>query len=277
MQRNESSAEREYARYLDEIEVRKQRVVTAHVDLETLRSDLDRVETEYYARVGMLLIELDRVKLAIEECERRIGWMHAHPETSAAEIEADIEESFAVRRQQLRDDEATIRFAEEQFEEDRRFPALDPSEEEELRRRYAALVMRLHPDLARTEFEASAQRATMQRIDAAFRARDLDALRTLEHEPAYTDPEFDARPIDEQLVWAIREMTRVFDLRMTLGRELTDLRMNDTFKLWTQLRTEPDAIGRLAQEVEADIESARARLAASTETWRELTHHRTHE
>lgn len=275
--RNDSSREREYAQYLDEIEVRKQRVAVARADLQELKSDLGRFETEYYARAGAILIELAQTELATEENERRIWWLRTHPNASAAEIDADIETTFETRRQQLRNDENTIRFHEQRFEENRKIPELDPEKREELRRRYCDLVMRFLPDLARTENEGAQRAATMQRADTAYYDHDLDTLRALEYEPAYTDPEFDARQIAEKVIWAVREMTRVFDLRMAIGRESTDLRLSDTFGAWNQSRSEEDSIGRLVQQIEQELVSARARLATSTETLHELVHGRAHE
>ncbi len=274
---NQSSQEREYAQYLDEIEVRKRRVAVARADLEALRSEVERFETEYYARTGALLLELARTDLAAGENERRIWWLQTHPGTSAAEIDADIEATFEARRQQLRSDEDTIRFHEQRFEAYRRIPQLGPAEREELRRRYCDLVMRFLPDLARTEHEGAQRAATMQRADTAYRDHDLDALRALEHEPAYVDPEFDARPMAEKIVWAIREMTRVFDLRMAISRESTDLRLSNTFGTWNRSRSEDDAIGRLKREIEGELQSARTKLAASTELSRELGHDRARE
>jgi len=143
--------------------------------------------------------------------------------------------------------------------------------------RYCDLVMRFLPDLARTEHEGAKRAATMQRADTAYHDRDLDTLRALEHEPAYVDPEFDARPIGEKVIWAIREMTRVFDLRMAISRESTDLRLSDTFTAWNRFAAEDDAIGRLVRQLEEELTSARAQLVASTETRNERVHDRAHE
>lgn len=274
---NDSSHEREYAHYLAEIEVRKQRVAVARADLGALESDLERFETAYHARTGALLIELARVELATEANQHRIERLRTRPEMSATELDAEIATIFETRRQQLHDDEQTIRFHERQFEKDRETPELDSDDREELRRRYCDLVMRFLPDLARTEAERAQWAPVMERADFAYRNRDLAGLRALEHEPAYADPVFDAQPVDEKLVWAIREMARVFDLRMEIGRETTDLRMGDTFKLWTQSRTEPDTIDQLVRQIEQELEAARTDFIASSALVRDLAREQGHD
>lgn len=269
---NDPAKEREYARYLDEIEVRKQRVAVARADLQTMKVELERFETAYHARTGMLLVELARTELATDENERRLWWRQTHPDTSAAEIDADLEATFAPRHQQLGYDEETVHFHEQRFAELQDIPELDPGEQDELRRHYCDLVMRFFPDLARTEWERTQWAPIMERADMAYRDRDLAGLRALEDHPPYVDPAFDTRPIDERIVWAIREMARVFDLRMELGRALTDLRMSETFKLWNQSRTEPNTIDQLVQQIGEALEIARSSSDALREIDRDKEH-----
>ena len=67
--RTQSPEEREYARYLLEVESRKQRVAALQEELASLRIALGRFEAEYHAVVGSLFLELDRVQLAIRSYE----------------------------------------------------------------------------------------------------------------------------------------------------------------------------------------------------------------
>src|SRR5215203_5915093 len=107
--RSESPEEREYARYLGEIELRRQLVAAKRTDVETLKDALGRFEAEYHARVGELFVELDRVKLAIEEYERRIWLLQSQPDQHPDDIEREVNESFSARREEIRDEEETAR------------------------------------------------------------------------------------------------------------------------------------------------------------------------
>src|SRR6478752_2401708 len=102
--RNESPEEREYARYLGEIESRRLLVAAKRTDVETLKAALGRFEAEYHAAVGELFVELDRVNLAIDEYERRIWLLQSHPDQNPDDIEHDINESFSARREEIRDE-----------------------------------------------------------------------------------------------------------------------------------------------------------------------------
>ena len=54
--RAQTPEEREYARYLAEIEARKRRAADLQAEFETLRLALGRFKAEYYARVGVLFV-----------------------------------------------------------------------------------------------------------------------------------------------------------------------------------------------------------------------------
>jgi len=80
--------EREYHRYLSEVEVRRGRAAELQAELATLNLTLGRFNAEYQARVGSLFVELDGIQLAIDEYERRIA--HLQRGEDAAQIERDI-------------------------------------------------------------------------------------------------------------------------------------------------------------------------------------------
>jgi hypothetical protein len=96
---------REYARYLAEIEERKRRAAELRADLEALMLSVGRFEAEYHARVGVLFVELDQIKLAIAEYEQRISRLQADPKADPTEIEQDIAEKYARQREEVRAEE----------------------------------------------------------------------------------------------------------------------------------------------------------------------------
>lgn len=266
-----SPEEREYERYLGEIDIRKQRIAVVRTDLETLESDLGRFEAEYHTRVGRLLVELDKVKLAIEEYERRIWWLETQgDDTTAEEIEEDVEQTFESRREEVRDEDETTRDYEERFEEQRRIPKLEADDLAELQRLHRELARRFHPDLARTDEERARRTPIMQQINGALAASDLAAMRELARASDYEDPRFEEQSIGEKLVWAIREIARLDDVLASLDHRMTELWSSSIYALWQQFQTEPELFTRLTGEIEQEIELANSRLSTLIGVYREL-------
>src|SRR5829696_782590 len=100
--RTTTPEEREYARYLIAIDERKRRAAELQAELETLKLTLARFQTEYHARVGALFVELDGLRLAIDEYERRISQLKASPNVDANTLEREVRDQFASRHEEVR-------------------------------------------------------------------------------------------------------------------------------------------------------------------------------
>jgi len=262
--------EREYARYLAEVEARKRRSADLRTELEALRVGLARFEAEYHARVGALFVELDRARLAADEYERRIARLDADPAADPDRVEEEVRREFAGRREEVRNEEEETRRYEQAFERERERPRLDEAGEDEAARLYRELARRFHPDLARTAEERRRREPLMQQVNAAFRERDLAALRTLGSEVGADDPAFEARGIGEKLVWAIREVARLDGVVAGLEGELTAMRAADSFALWQRQETGERVVERLEDDLQRDVAAARDRLAELIATYRHL-------
>ncbi len=151
--RQHTPEEREYARYLLEVEARKQRASALQDERTSLRLALGRFEAEYHAVVGSLFVELDRIRLAIRGYEEKIARLHEDPGADPERVEREVEENLRAEREEINEQEQENRRYEEAFQRDRERPKLPADDETELHRLYRALAKRFHPDLARTEDE----------------------------------------------------------------------------------------------------------------------------
>lgn len=266
--------EREYARYLAEIEIRKRQVAALQADMEELKLALGRFEAEYHARVGVLFVELDRLRLAIEEYERRIAWLRADPDADPAEVEREVARAFARRREEVRAGQEEARRYQEAHRREQQRPRLEAQAEAELGRLYRELAWRFHPDLARTEEERRRREAVMRRVNAAFQDRDLRTLQAILREEEVTDPAFEARSIGEKLVWAIREVARLDEVIAGLRAELEAITQSDTYRLWQRQAAGEGVIERLEADLTAEVAAERERLAALVGTYRHLVEER---
>lgn len=268
--RTQTPEEREYARYLIEIEARKRKVADLQAELEALRLALGRFEAEYHARVGVLFVELDRVCLAIDEYERRIAWLKAHPDDDPAEAEREIERDFRARHEEVHAEEEETRRYERAYERDQARPKLAADAEQEAKQLYRDLAKRYHPDLGRTDDEKRQRETIMQRVNAAFGDRNLDALRGLFREAEVEDPAFEARSIGEKLVWAIREVARLEEVAAELVKEQARMQASNTFALWKRQEDGEPIIERLRDDLTAKITADQERLAVLVSTYRQF-------
>lgn len=92
--------EREYQRYLVEIEIRKGRLAQLQADLAAYKEELGRFNAEYHARVGVLFVELDRIELQIKEYEFRIAQLRANPDIDPHDLEQRTKQQFTEEREQ---------------------------------------------------------------------------------------------------------------------------------------------------------------------------------
>ncbi len=270
LERIVSPEEREYGRYVVQIEQRKQRAAELQADLAALTDAVAAFHAAYHARAGRLFVELDRAVLAIDEYERRISRLSAAPDADPATIEAEIRAAFAEQRGRVDADDAETRRQEHLHERERQRPELGAEAEFEAKRLYRELAKRFHPDLARSDEERAARALAMQRVNAAFHDRSLDGLQALAREAEITDPAFDARSIGEKLVWAIREVARLDDLIAAIESELAAVRAGETHALWRRQEDGEPVIELIAADVSAELTGKRDLLAELISTYRQI-------
>lgn len=262
---------REYARYLVEIEERKRRIADRRAELESLKLALSRFEAEYHARVGVLFVELDRLRLSIREYELRIKRLKADPSIDPAELEREIAAEFTREREEVRAEEEETRRYERAFEREQARPHLDPSDEERAKRLFRDLAKRFHPDLARTEEECRQRAEIMQRVNAAYAERNVAALEALAAENEINDASFEAKSIGEKLVWAIREIARLEAVSERQRLELIAIKASDLYVLQMRHQGGETVLERLEGDLRSEIKLARGHLRVLIDADRELT------
>lgn len=267
--RTETPEEREYRRYMVEVESRQGRVAELQAELAALKLALSHFNAEYQTRVGTLFAELDRARLAIDEYERRIAYVQSD-QGDLSHVEQEIEAEFAARRQDVRDEEEETQRYRESFERERDRPQLDAGVEVSLKARYRELAKRYHPDLSRTEDERRRREAIMQQVNAAFGERDEAALRSIEQTADASDPAFEARSIGEKLVWAIREVARLDEVISRLDAEAMVIQESEVHGLWQRQESGEAVIETLEQDIQQQLATSRNHLAALIATYRQV-------
>lgn len=265
--RTESTEERAYRRLLGQIEDRKLRVSDVQADLESLKLTLGRFEAEYHARVGALFVDLDRVRLAIDEYGRRVDRLRTNLRVDLIRLEQEIEDAFASRRRSIADEQSEAGFYERARRVDAERPRLDADQSGEAKQLYRDLARRYHPDLARTPEERERRQEMMLRVNLAFRERDLAALQALYRAGAVDDPSFETRPLTERIAWASEEVLRQDVLLADLQLEMSTVQGSDTHRLWRRCQVTPAVLDTIAEDLRAQLEIARRQLNDALEVY----------
>src|SRR6188472_1255679 len=111
--------EREFARFLAEIEIRKVQVAALQAELTALQLTLGRFEAEYNAIVGALFLERDRVRLDARVYAAQIARLRADPTADPAEVAREVEELFRAEREELAAQERETRASEASYRQER--------------------------------------------------------------------------------------------------------------------------------------------------------------
>jgi hypothetical protein len=255
-----SEEELAYASCLAAIDEHKRIIADRQADLETLKLALARFELAYRAKVGPLLVEIDRIRLEITEYRRRLDLLRSDRDFKPEDIEDNLEAEFGARREEVRAEQEETRRYQRAFRSERSRPRLDSDTEAEIRRTYRELAKRFHPDLASSAEERTRREEIMLRINASFRDRDLNGLRRLVRETERDDPAFEERPLAAKLDWAKSEVSRLDAVVAELEHQIELMRKSDTYPMWRDAQSCDVAIERLTADARSKLTRLQDRL-----------------
>jgi hypothetical protein len=293
-----SEDERRFAFLEGEIRVRQLHIERLEAEIAPLLAALEAFEWEYKGRVGVLQQELRQLRDLIDRLEHRTARIHARlvadPDGVLGDIFTrdelmDIGEMFGIeipatwfaREEELEQQEREWRFHESGREgwaegealrrEQRARRKAGPGED--LRVLYRSLARLCHPDLATDEQDRQRREELMLRINAAWHAQDLDALREIEQDRIGTLGWRALASWAERLLWARRECVRLDSRIIALTERLQSLRNSDTFPLWFNPALGNSVITNRATTLRIDIANAQHRLEQAREGFRQALRH----
>jgi hypothetical protein len=255
-----SDEEVAYTGFLTAIDDRKRHIADLQADLQTLKMALARFELAYRAKVGPILVEIDRIRLEIAEYRRRLTLLRSGKEVKPADIEHDVEEEFSARREEVRAEQEETRRYQRAFRSERSRPRLDSVTEADIRRVYRELAKRFHPDLAPSSEERERREEIMLRINDAFRERDLNSLQRLVRETERDDPAFEERPLAKKLAWAKAEVARLDGVMEDLEHQIGAMRKSNTYSMWHSIDSCDVAVDQLTIDARTKLIRLKDRL-----------------
>jgi hypothetical protein len=260
-------------RHLITIGERRRDLAHLERDLVALRDAVTGFEALAQARLGELFAELRRLEGATADFSHRVARLRAALDTRELD-ELDLDEL------DLEDGEDLLAggpFGASGGRGTPRGPHVPAAarrwlatEAVEAKRLYIDLAKRLHPDLARDDEERQRRERIMQRVNEAFRLRDLAGLRAVHLESIAEDPDWSERPVTDRLAWAEEELRRLGvaleEARLAMAR----LRGGELFRLYTRYEAGDPVFADLRIRIEERIVTETRRLDRLKSSYRRL-------
>lgn len=256
-------AEQLYQNHLITISERRRDLANLERDLVALRDAVTGFEALAQARLGELFVELRRLESATADYSHRLARLRAALEARDPE-ELDLDGLDPDEEEEML---AQASFAASGTRGSPRGPHVPAAtrrwlatEAAEAKRLYIDLAKRLHPDLARDDQDRQRRERIMQRVNEAFRLRDLAGLRAVHLESIADDPDWSERPVTDRLAWAEEELRRLDvaleEIRLAMAR----LRRGELFRLFTRYESGEPVFSDLRTRIEDRIGTENRRL-----------------
>jgi hypothetical protein len=203
------------------------------IQVEDIKIALNLFLNEYNARVGLLYVRLDKVKLRIKEYEYRINATQnkglSLEDLNA--IEDEVGKRFSKQREKINDleretygssEEHKIHLKEEEGQQ------RNIEFEKELKTMYRKLALKYHPDLAKDEIQKKDFHLIMSRINTAYKNNDLETLRK-DMQQVEREEKIAKETPEEKLSRLKEEYEIVTNIVAKLKAELNDFKSNETY------------------------------------------------
>ena len=266
-------AEQLYQKHLITIGERRRDLSNLERDLVALRDAVTGFEALAQSRLGEMFAELRRLEGSTADFSHRVARLRAALDTRELD-EIDLDEL------DLEDEEdllAAAAFGASGARGIPRGPHVPDAarrwlatEAVEAKRLYIDLAKRLHPDLARDDEDRQHRERIMQRVNEAFRLRDLAGLRAVHLESIAEDPGWSERPVTDRLAWAEEELRRLDvaleEVRLAMAR----LRGGELFRLYTRYEAGEPVFSDLRLRIEERISTENRRLDRLKSSYKRL-------
>ena len=293
-------AQAEFERIQADLSLRRIRIDQLDTEIAPLNAALDAFEWKYRSRLGPLQHELGTLRNQCEVIEHRTIRIHARLVADPDGVLGDLftreelneigdmfgidipaswfahEGATAEREHERawRFHESTGRNATEEEEILRRMsrtnrPQLPADQRRELRALYLKLARNCHPDLATDDADRQRRAELMHRINDAWHAQDLHALRSIEEDRGGVLGWRRLTSWAERLRWAQRECARLDEQVLTLTRRLHDLRTNETYPLWFNPSLGDSVMTQRVTSLRIDIATAHHRLDEAKDAFKQ--------
>ena len=263
----------EVEKLLTTIQAKRDQVAEMTLELEELKLDIRRFESEYNARVGRFYIELDKVELVTKEHQLRLRLLNEGVSTDSPEMEKRIESCFRLERERLADYERGINSEEDAFKQSKT-QLLPPDQMKQLRGLYLRLAKLYHPDKANCDDEQDERKQMMMLINRAYEDRDIQTLKRINIKIG-SEVESTAETVPQRRKRLTREINRLMRVQGELRLEINRIKSSKTYQFKQEVgrarESGVDLLTSLARDLQQKINANKRRLADLIERFHQFS------
>jgi len=200
------------------------KVATAELTLETIKTESSQIQYRYYQSVGRLYVELDELEALITRVEA-----DQDPENEEAQEQAEAAKEQAEKSAE----EAGI--TEKQ-------PPPPPVITPELKQTFRQAAKLMHPDRATTEEERERRNIIMAKVNVAYSKGDKGTIEKLITEYGQDPEAITGNDIGARMIKAIRRIAQLRRRMEESEQEINDLKGTEIYELFITI-TETEAMG----------------------------------
>jgi len=236
---------------------KEKKVSDLSIQTQNLKITLNLFLSEYNSRIGVLYVELDKIKLRIKEYQNRIK-LAKDKKLSPDDlnnIEKKVKESFFQERSKVENLESETSNSFEKYDknlEKEKKRNLDREFLEELKKLYRKLALRFHPDRAKNEKQRKEFENIFPEINEAYQNCDLDTLKKYTKK-AEREEQIARETSEEKLARLKKDYKVILGIILKLNRELEDLKVSETYKLKKKIEQAKEKGRDLIQELSTTI------------------------
>ena len=232
------------------------------LQIQDIKNALSVFLGEYNSRVGLLYIELDKLKMQIKEYQRRIDLALGKKLSweDLESIEEEVDETFSQERQKVDDLESEASESSEEYRrhietEEKRHP-LDPELQQQLKTLFRKLALKFHPDKAKNDKQRKEFHEIFTAINEAYKNGDFETLKKY-MEQAERKEKIAKETPEEKLARLKEEYNTLLGIIAKLQEELKALKASETYELKEKVdqakKEGRDRLQELADDIKAEI------------------------
>ena len=227
------------------------------IQTQNIKIALNLFLGEYNSKVGVLYINLDKIKLRIKKYQSRINLAKGKKLSpdDLNNIEKEVRENFFQERSKIDNLESETSDSSEEYDknlEKEKGKYLDRKSLEKQKKLYRKLALKFHPDRAKNEKQREKFHKIFSAINEAYQNGDLNTLLKYMKQ-AEREEQIAKETPKEKLSRLKKDYKIILGIILKLNRELEDLKASETYKLKKKIDQAKEKGRDLIQELTITI------------------------
>ncbi len=214
---------------------KEKKVSDLSIQTQNLKIALNLFLSEYNSKIGVLYVNLDKIKLRIKEYQNRINLTKDKKLSPdyLNNIEEEVKKSFSQERSKVENLESETSDSSEEYYkklEKEKGKYLDRKSLKKQKKLYRKLALRFHPDRAKNEKQRKEFEKIFPEINEAYQNGDLDTLKKYMKQ-AEREEQIAKETPEEKLIRVKKDYEIILGIILKMRKEFKDLKASETYKL----------------------------------------------